>query len=167
MEQLLIIKLILQLREVLRIMWLLLEHFLEETDFDLFADCLWFQRFYIKFRVFVENFQVVSQGLFLVRVVELWVIASPVRWINYFLLLVPVFAERKLLVQAEITLENFDFVPHLDLVAIVDDRHLLSVLFGHFFVEKLLRVFLFVVFLALLVVQIWSPRVEINVRKLI
>ena len=40
MEQLLIIKLILQLREVLRIMWLLLEHFLEKTDFDLIADRL-------------------------------------------------------------------------------------------------------------------------------
>ena len=40
MEQLLIVKLILQLREVLRIMRLLLEHFLEKTDFDLLADRL-------------------------------------------------------------------------------------------------------------------------------
>ena len=121
MEQLLIVKLILQLREVLRIMWLLLEHLLEKTDFDLLADRLRFQRFYIEFRIFVENFQVVLQGLLLVRVVELRVVASPVHRINYFLLLVPIFAERKLLVQAEITLENFNFVPHLDLVAIVDD----------------------------------------------
>ena len=148
-------------------MWLLLEHLIEEAHFDLLANALRLKRLNIKVGVGVEDFEVLFKCLLAVGVVELGIVGAPIGRVHDTLLLVPVFTEGKLLVQPQVSLKELDLITHLDLVAVVDQGHLLAVLLRHFLIEQLLRILLLFALLSLVLVQVGCARVQVYVRELV